>query len=74
MVHNYIIAGTVGVIFTALGMLASALVISKFKPSARTLAAWNVIVELIDVLVHVTWAFLSCPIDDLQGSWTSDET
>ncbi|XP_068085644.1 solute carrier organic anion transporter family member 74D isoform X2 [Anabrus simplex] len=67
-----LISGSVGLIFSALGIMASGLVISKFKPPARYLAGWNVIVEIVDAIGHMSWAFLGCPAEDLHGSWQQD--
>ncbi|XP_046981251.1 solute carrier organic anion transporter family member 74D-like [Schistocerca americana] len=69
-----LISGSVGLVFTALGLITSALVISRWKPRPRVLAAWNVGVELIDVVGQLCLAFISCPSDNLQGSWGHDNT
>lgn len=64
-----LITGSVGLGFTAAGLVLSSVYISRAKPSARALAAWNVAVELLDVAVHLAKPFLGCPSDDLQGAW-----
>jgi hypothetical protein len=60
--------GTVGLVFSAFGILISGLIISKYKPRARYLAAWNVIVGIISVLGIISYAFLGCPASDNHGT------
>ncbi|XP_046672749.1 solute carrier organic anion transporter family member 74D-like [Homalodisca vitripennis] len=62
------ITGTVGLVFSAFGILLSGLVISKYKPRARYLAAWNVVVGAISVIGMISYAFLGCPVNDTQGA------
>lgn len=59
-----LITGTVGLIFSAIGILLSGLIISRYKPRARYLAAWNVIVGAISVLGIVSYAYLGCAEND----------
>ncbi|XP_046422578.1 solute carrier organic anion transporter family member 74D isoform X1 [Neodiprion pinetum] len=61
-----LITGTVGLVFSAFGILLSGLVISKYKPTARYLAAWNVIVGAVSVMGMVSYAFLGCSANDSQ--------
>lgn len=68
----YIVLGTVGLICSALGIMASGAVISKFKPRPHYLAGWNVIVEAMDVIGHFSYSFLSCTVDDLHGDMKPD--
>ena len=51
-------------VFTAIGILASGLIISKFKPSARKMAAWNVIVGLLTTIGYLSYNFLGCTAND----------
>jgi hypothetical protein len=67
-----LITGTVGLVFSAFGILLSGLVISKYKPKARYLAAWNVMVGAISLLGMVSYAFLGCQANDNQIAVTSD--
>uniref|UniRef100_A0AAG5DEJ1 Solute carrier organic anion transporter family member n=1 Tax=Anopheles atroparvus TaxID=41427 RepID=A0AAG5DEJ1_ANOAO len=55
-----LVTGTVALVFSAVGVLLSGLVISKFKPRARYMAAWNVIVGLLSVMGMIAYAFLGC--------------
>lgn len=55
------VTGTVALAFSALGVLISGFVISKFKPSARYMAAWNVLVGLLSVAGCIAYAFIGCP-------------
>ncbi|KOX72491.1 Solute carrier organic anion transporter family member 5A1 [Melipona quadrifasciata] len=61
-----LITGTVGLVFSAFGILLSGLVISKYKPKARYLAAWNVMVGAISVVGMISYAFLGCSSNDNQ--------
>ncbi|XP_073991021.1 solute carrier organic anion transporter family member 74D-like isoform X1 [Rhodnius prolixus] len=62
-----LITGTVGLVFSACGILISGLVITKFKPRARPLALWNVIVGAISVVGLISYAFLGCPTKEPKG-------
>lgn len=55
-----LVTGTVALAFSAIGVLLSGIVISKYKPRARYMAAWNVLVGLLSVMGMVTYAFLGC--------------
>lgn len=59
-----LITGTAGLTFSAVGVLLSGLIISKFKPRARYLAAWNVVVGVISIAGIVSYAFLGCAETD----------
>lgn len=61
-----LITGTVGLVFSAFGILLSGLIISKYKPKARYLAAWNVMVGAISVVGMISYAFLGCSANDNQ--------
>ncbi|XP_050324330.1 solute carrier organic anion transporter family member 74D-like [Bactrocera neohumeralis] len=55
------VTGTVALAFSALGVLISGFVISRFKPSARYMAAWNVLVGLLSVAGCIAYAYIGCP-------------
>lgn len=59
-----LITGTVGLVFSAFGILLSGMLISKFKPRARYLAAWNVLIGAISVMGIMSYAFLGCAEND----------
>ncbi|XP_046383250.1 solute carrier organic anion transporter family member 74D-like [Ischnura elegans] len=59
-----LITGTVGLVFSAIGVLASGVIISKLRPSARALAFWNVFCGAVSMLGIVSYAFLGCPAAD----------
>lgn len=46
--------------FSAIGVLSSGFIISKYKPSARSMAAWNVIVGTLTVLGMLSYTMLGC--------------
>ncbi|XP_050093605.1 solute carrier organic anion transporter family member 74D-like [Anopheles aquasalis] len=55
-----LVTGTVALVFSAVGVLLSGLVISKYKPRARYMAAWNVFVGMLSVMGMIAYAFLGC--------------
>ncbi|CAB3387511.1 Hypothetical predicted protein [Cloeon dipterum] len=59
--------GSVGLVFSAFGILISGFVITKFKPTARCLAMWNVFVSIIAVCATITYPFLGCNESDMQS-------
>lgn len=67
-----LITGTVGLVFSAFGILLSGLIISKYKPKARYLAAWNVMVGAVSVMGMISYAFLGCSANDNQMAVQSD--
>ncbi|KAK7865240.1 hypothetical protein R5R35_012366 [Gryllus longicercus] len=64
--------GSVGLVFSALGVLASGWLITRFRPRPRLLAAWNIFAEVLDVVGYSSWAFLGCPANRLQGTFGND--
>lgn len=69
-----LITGSVGISFSAMGIIVSGAVMSKFKPRCRYLAAWNVIVEALDAIVHLCYGFLTCSVEDLHGEMNPDKS
>lgn len=59
-----LVTGTVALAFSACGVLLSGIVISKFKPRARYMAAWNVLVGAMSVAGMISYTFLGCPAGD----------
>ncbi|XP_067632743.1 solute carrier organic anion transporter family member 74D-like isoform X2 [Eurosta solidaginis] len=55
------VTGTVALAFSAAGVLLSGFVISRYKPRARYMAAWNVIVGFLTVGGILAYAFIGCP-------------
>ncbi|XP_053963172.1 solute carrier organic anion transporter family member 3A1-like isoform X1 [Anastrepha ludens] len=55
------VTGTVALAFSAAGVLLSGFVISRYKPRARYMAAWNVIVGFLAVGGILAYAFIGCP-------------
>ncbi|XP_023302200.2 solute carrier organic anion transporter family member 74D [Lucilia cuprina] len=55
------VTGTVALAFSAVGVLLSGFIISKYKPRARYMAAWNVVVGFLTVAGIMTYAFIGCP-------------
>jgi len=54
------VTGSVALVFSAIGVLSSGIVISKYKPKARYLAMWNVFVGALSVFGMISYAFLGC--------------
>lgn len=59
-----LVTGTVALAFSAVGILLSGFVISKYKPRARYMAAWNVAVGAFSVIGMISYAFLGCPMNE----------
>lgn len=59
-----LITGSAGLVFSAIGILLSGLIISKYKPRARYMAAWNVLVGAISVMGIISYAYLGCIEND----------
>ncbi|KAL5285654.1 hypothetical protein ACFFRR_007384 [Megaselia abdita] len=56
-----LVTGTIALAFSAIGILGAGYVITRFKPSARKMAAWNVIVGFMTVAGISSYAFIGCP-------------
>ncbi|KAH8253215.1 hypothetical protein KR032_004141, partial [Drosophila birchii] len=56
--------------FSAAGVLISGYVISKYKPSARTMAAWNFVLDYIRVAALICYALVGCDEGDRANSLT----
>lgn len=56
--------GTLTFVASALGILMSGIAITKLKPSARKLAAWNVLVPALTILALVIKYNLGCAAND----------
>lgn len=52
--------GTVSIVFASIGVLTSGFVIGKFKPKARTLAAWNCTSGTAVALTMLVFMKLGC--------------
>ncbi|KAH8291203.1 hypothetical protein KR054_009739 [Drosophila jambulina] len=55
------VTGTVALAFSAVGVLLSGVIISRYKPRARYMAAWNVIVGFLTMAGILAYAFIGCP-------------
>lgn len=58
------VTGTVALVFSAIGVLLSGMIISKFKPRARYLAAWNILVDVVTLAGMIAYAFTGCAAND----------
>uniref|UniRef100_A0A1B6LJP5 Solute carrier organic anion transporter family member n=1 Tax=Graphocephala atropunctata TaxID=36148 RepID=A0A1B6LJP5_9HEMI len=65
------ITGVITLACGGVGILGSGVFITKIKPSARSLAAWNVCIGLISVASITTYGFLGCPISENQSAMIS---
>lgn len=61
LLPSSLVTGTVALAFSALGILLSGVVISRFKPRARYMAAWNVFVGIVSVFGVLSYTLLGCP-------------
>lgn len=55
-----LVTGAVALVFSAIGVLSSGFFISKYRPNARFMAAWNVIGGAFGVLGIISYVFLGC--------------
>uniref|UniRef100_A0A1B6FLD6 Solute carrier organic anion transporter family member n=1 Tax=Cuerna arida TaxID=1464854 RepID=A0A1B6FLD6_9HEMI len=62
------ITGVITLACGGVGILGSGFLISKIKPSARSLAAWNIVIGLISVGSITTYAFLGCSLSESQAA------
>ncbi|XP_011500421.1 PREDICTED: solute carrier organic anion transporter family member 5A1 [Ceratosolen solmsi marchali] len=62
-----IITGPLTLLGMVLGFLISGIVIGKFKPSARPLLFWNVIVGLCYFFGQIAFMFLGCGSGTIEG-------
>ncbi|KAL7736164.1 hypothetical protein ACLKA6_003710 [Drosophila palustris] len=68
--------GSIALTFSAIGVLLSGYIVSKYKPSGRTMAAWNAFVDFITVAAVLSYVIIGCDGSDNLGSMavTSDCT
>ncbi|KAH8320503.1 hypothetical protein KR067_004700 [Drosophila pandora] len=64
-------AGTVAFGFSAAGVLLSGYIISRYKPSARSMAAWNAIVDFMTVAGILCYVAIGCEGSDRMNSMTT---
>ncbi|CAL8069741.1 unnamed protein product [Orchesella dallaii] len=75
-VNASVISGVVSIAFQAIGLLVSGALISKYQPSARLLAGWNVFLGFLYVLVKFSFTQMGCDPGELafgekteSGEW-----
>ncbi|KAK9498790.1 hypothetical protein O3M35_003347 [Rhynocoris fuscipes] len=66
------IAGSIGLICTAFGVITSGIVMSVFRPRPSYVAGWNVITEIYQTGAFIALAFLGCFRDDMVGSFNEN--
>lgn len=66
--------GSLGIVFSGVGVLVGGVFISKFKPSARFLTMWHVICGVACVCGMITYAFLGCEESEKTLSIKHDVT
>ncbi|ODN05136.1 Solute carrier organic anion transporter family member 1C1 [Orchesella cincta] len=59
-VNASVISGVVSIAFQAVGLLVSGALISKYQPSARLLAGWNVFLGFLYVIVKFSFTQMGC--------------
>lgn len=64
--------GTVALGFSAIGIVLSGYILSKFKPSARLIAASNTLVDFLTVAGIICYIFIGCKgVDQLKSITTT---
>ena len=66
------LAGSVGTISKALGLLISGFLISRFKPSARFISGYNVLLGFMYFLALLIFSMLGCPTSHVYGKLDSN--
>ncbi|XP_034102050.1 solute carrier organic anion transporter family member 74D-like [Drosophila albomicans] len=61
-------SGPVPLSFSAVGVVLSGYVIYKFKPGARAIVSWNVIVDFLTVAGILCYSLIGCKDSDQLGS------
>eukprot|EP00092_Neocalanus_flemingeri_P037475 GFUD01040807.1.p1 GENE.GFUD01040807.1~~GFUD01040807.1.p1 ORF type:complete len:723 (+),score=131.38 GFUD01040807.1:150-2318(+) len=64
------IAGSAGTAAKAIGLLLSGWIVGKFKFSARTLSAWNVILGFCYFGCLIVFSIVGCPTSQMYGTMT----
>jgi hypothetical protein len=52
--------GIISIAFQSIGLLVSGALISKYQPSARVLAGWNVVIGILYVIVKISFTQMGC--------------
>lgn len=65
-------SGVVSITFQAVGLLLSGALISKYQPSARLLAGWNVFLGFLYVIVKISFTQMGCDPGKLAFGEYSD--
>ncbi|XP_063233124.1 solute carrier organic anion transporter family member 74D-like [Bacillus rossius redtenbacheri] len=60
--------GPFGIMFSALGTLLAGAAISRWRPSARAMAWWNLLVVLVNTAGIASYALLGCRAGDSYGA------
>nr|XP_018907628.1 PREDICTED: solute carrier organic anion transporter family member 2B1-like [Bemisia tabaci]XP_018907629.1 PREDICTED: solute carrier organic anion transporter family member 2B1-like [Bemisia tabaci] len=61
-----LVTGVFGLGFSAMGLLVSGIVITKFKPKARYLAGWNVFSATFIACGLFSFSLLGCPSNEIK--------
>lgn len=59
-----LVTGTVALVFSAIGILLAGFIVTKYRPSARCMASWNVIVAFLTFFGFVIYIFLGCAANE----------
>ena len=63
----YICLGAASVLTMAIGTMAGGIIIRQFRPNARSIAVFVVLVELLSSLAIFSGMFLQCPTPHFFG-------
>lgn len=61
-----------GIITFVIGILTSAIVLSKFKPRARLITGWSVVAMTLTVTWMVLFGIIGCPTSNVYGENTKE--
>jgi hypothetical protein len=72
-VNAAVVSGIVSILFQSIGLILSGFLISKFQPSARKLAGWNVFIGFMYVIVKASFTQMGCDQGDIFFGASSTE-
>ncbi len=65
--QSSVLAGTVGTVSKAIGILSSGFLVARFRPSARFLSGYNFILGFAYFAFLMVFTFLGCPTSNVYG-------
>ena len=67
------LAGTIGIVFMCVGFLMSGFFISRYRPRAWVLAAWDLFTGTVFMTSLIIFAFVGCDSKPIRGITKIDD-